>query len=534
VVAVSDLVHCAVCQGEEEETSSRSDKERLDRRRRDDELRDREMRERELRERELRERERDRERERERERDRDREREREREREKDRERAWGRSRGRSRSRSMERSRSRERTSERDADMEDEEDAYERRKLERKLREKELAYQELLKKWESRERKKAREYEKEEEREEEKASEENKEARRLKEFLEDYDDERDDPKFYKGSALSRRLKEREKEMELDDRDRQRERDELEEIRLRLTEEGHDDVDEQMARIERERDEHLLPCIAKSPELKQEVIEEPVVKEQPPPPEPLRESSPESDNVSPPQMIPDAPSSHNTDSQSSVSQPPFTSLTNTANDLIDHMPKTFNLASQLEASTESPVSSDATPVLSQATQQSSSSNSKRRKLTVGDVFNQDDEADHGPRKRRLQRLDDEDDKPAPLLQLPQKPTTAEDKRKCIKNLIERIPTGKEQLFAYKLDWSMVDPSLMSKRIKPWVNKKIVEYIGEEEPTLSDFICHKVMEHSTPTNVLQDIAMVLDEEAEVFVVKMWRLLIYETEAKKLGLVK
>ena len=30
------------------------------------------------------------------------------------------------------------------------------------------------------------------------------------------------------------------------------------------------------------------------------------------------------------------------------------------------------------------------------------------------------------------------------------------------------------------------------------------------------------------------VLDEEAEVFVVKMWRLLIYETEAKHLGLVK
>lgn len=29
------------------------------------------------------------------------------------------------------------------------------------------------------------------------------------------------------------------------------------------------------------------------------------------------------------------------------------------------------------------------------------------------------------------------------------------------------------------------------------------------------------------------VLDEEAEVFVVKMWRLLIYEIEAKKLGLV-
>lgn len=30
------------------------------------------------------------------------------------------------------------------------------------------------------------------------------------------------------------------------------------------------------------------------------------------------------------------------------------------------------------------------------------------------------------------------------------------------------------------------------------------------------------------------VLDEEAEVFVVKMWRLLIYEVEAKKVGLTK
>lgn len=37
------------------------------------------------------------------------------------------------------------------------------------------------------------------------------------------------------------------MELDDRDRQRERDELEEIRRKLTEEGHTDVEEQMAKV-----------------------------------------------------------------------------------------------------------------------------------------------------------------------------------------------------------------------------------------------------------------------------------------------
>ena len=51
-------------------------------------------------------------------------------------------------------------------------------------------------WETRERKKSKEYEKEKKLERAKKSEETKLARRLKEFLEDYDDERDDPKYYK--------------------------------------------------------------------------------------------------------------------------------------------------------------------------------------------------------------------------------------------------------------------------------------------------------------------------------------------------
>lgn len=112
--------------------------------------------------------------------------------------------------------------------------------------------------------------------------------------------------------------------------------------------------------------------------------------------------------------------------------------------------------------------------------------------------------------------------------------EEKRKNIKSLIEKIPTEKDALFAYHLDWSAIDNNLMEKKIRPWINKKIIEYIGEPEPTLVDFICSKVLAGSQPQIILEDVQMVLDEEAEVFVVKMWRLLIYEVEAKKLGLVK
>ncbi len=78
-------------------------------------------------------------------------------------------------------------------------------------------------------------------------------------------------------------------------------------------------------------------------------------------------------------------------------------------------------------------------------------------------------------------------------------------------------------------MVDQQLMERRIRPWVNKKITEYIGEPEPTLTDFICSKVLAGSAASAILDDVQMVLDEEAETFVVKMWRLLIYEIENKK-----
>lgn len=50
-------------------------------------------------------------------------------------------------------------------------------------------------------------------------------------------------------------------------------------------------------------------------------------------------------------------------------------------------------------------------------------------------------------------------------------------------------------------------MEKRIRPWINKKIIEYIGEPEPTLVDFICSKVMAGSSPQGILDDVQMVND---------------------------
>ncbi|XP_032440509.1 RNA-binding protein 25b isoform X1 [Xiphophorus hellerii] len=564
---------------EEEKDKREKERQEFERERREREKERERERERRDREREKeRERERKREREQERERDRDKERDRK-NREIERERDW--ERNRSRDRSAERSRSRElsrdrerergeRERERDKkrDQEDEEDAYERRKLERKLRDKEAAYQERLKNWELRERKKARDYAKESEREDERRREMVKEGKRLKEFLEDYDDDRDDPKYYRGSALQKRLRDREKEMEADERDRKREKEELEEIRQRLLDEGHPDPDAELRRMEEEEEERLRqPPIIQEPEPEEqrerhrgprdhrEHRQEPE-KAKPsarPRPHPHPHQSDQEveegeeedydndeDNVeAKPQLKPmmrpitAAPSVSSASGNVSPNTPgeesPCGIIIPHENSPPDALPQDENrpkigLSLKLAGATGSPSQHNAV---------------KRKKLPVDSVFNKfdDEEADEQPRKRKLVPLDYDDDKSlgvdgAGLSSI--KGANTEEKRKHIKSLIEKIPTAKPELFSYSLDWSMVDTTLMERRVRPWINKKIIEYIGEEEPTLVDFVCSKVMAHSMPQSILDDVAMVLDEEAEVFIVKMWRLLIYETEAKKIGLVK
>uniref|UniRef100_A0A8C6L0D8 RNA binding motif protein 25 n=1 Tax=Nothobranchius furzeri TaxID=105023 RepID=A0A8C6L0D8_NOTFU len=502
-----------------EEEKGKKDKERqeLEKERRE---RDKER----ERERERRDREKEKEREREKERDRDRERERE----KDRERERTKERERSRDISEARSKSGERTREekkRTRD-EDEEDIFERRRLERRLRDKEAAYQERLKNWEIRERKKTRDYSKETEREDERflllIGLDMKEAKRLKEFLEDYDDDRDDPKYYRGSALQKRLRDREKEIEMDERDRKREKEELEEIRQRLLAEGHPDPDAELQRLEEEAERRQQPPLNLEPEEEDDSHDGKDSQETKPQLKPIMRPITTAPSVS--------SASGNATPNTPGNESPCGIIIPGENTpdvlpLEENRPK-IGLSLRL-GTTNSP---------------SQLSMGKRKKLTTVDsVFNKfdEEEADEQPCKRKLVPLDyGDDDKSLGLdgaeISSTKNSINTEEKRKHIKSLIEKIPTSRPELFSYPLDWAMVDSNLMDRRIRPWINKKIIEYIGEEEPTLVDFVCTKIMAHSSPQGILDDVAMVLDEEAEVFIVKMWRLLIYETEAKKIGLAK
>uniref|UniRef100_A0A9J7ZDH6 RNA binding motif protein 25a n=1 Tax=Cyprinus carpio carpio TaxID=630221 RepID=A0A9J7ZDH6_CYPCA len=453
--------------------------------------------------------------------EREKERERERERTKERERVKERSRDRSKDRS--RSREKIREEKKREREEDEEEAYERRKLERKLRDKEAAYQERLKNWEIRERKKARDYSKETEREEERNREMTKEAKRLKEFLEDYDDDRDDPKYYRGSALQKRLRDREKELELDERDRKREKDELEEIRQRLLAEGHPDPDAELQRIEQEAEKQ------RQPPLKQEQSEEVLhISHE----EHQRKEGVEQEAYSSDNNITDREEDEEEDDDDREvkpclkptlrpvpAAPSISSASGNATPLTPGSESPHGVTLHENASHEAPPTEELRPKIGLSLKLGAVSSPKlpqagRRKAlaAVDSVFNKfdEEEAEEAPKKRKLVPLDYSEDERG-CLSLDGAEVTGsrpgvntEEKRKHIKSLIEKIPTVKQELFNYPLDWNMVDTTLMDRRIRPWINKKIIEYIGEEEATLVDFVCSKVMAHSTPDGILDDVAM------------------------------
>ncbi|XVE92444.1 hypothetical protein REPUB_Repub01dG0098000 [Reevesia pubescens] len=113
-----------------------------------------------------------------------------------------------------------------------------------------------------------------------------------------------------------------------------------------------------------------------------------------------------------------------------------------------------------------------------------------------------------------------------------TTDNQKLLDAKQLIDMIPKTKEELFSYEINWDVYDQHALHERMRPWISKKITEFLGEEEKTLVDYIVTSTQEHVKASQMLELLQSILDEEAEMFVLKMWRMLIFEIKKVETGL--
>jgi hypothetical protein len=101
-----------------------------------------------------------------------------------------------------------------------------------------------------------------------------------------------------------------------------------------------------------------------------------------------------------------------------------------------------------------------------------------------------------KRSLVPIDYSEDSDKPSA----KPVEIMSKKDKQKELVDQIPTDRESLFAYSIDWNTVRAlQLAETSLRPWIAKKMIEYLGEEEKTLVDFIIAKISNRCDPSDLL-----------------------------------
>ncbi|CAK46880.1 uncharacterized protein An16g05400 [Aspergillus niger] len=110
--------------------------------------------------------------------------------------------------------------------------------------------------------------------------------------------------------------------------------------------------------------------------------------------------------------------------------------------------------------------------------------------------------------------------------------EERAQAARQLAAEIPTDKEGLWGWEVKWEFVDETVVSEQLKPFVEKKIVEYLGVQEQMLVDVVEEHVRKHGHPQELVEQLEEALDEEAEVLVRKLWRMIIFFSESEKRGL--
>lgn len=82
-----------------------------------------------------------------------------------------------------------------------------------------------------------------------------------------------------------------------------------------------------------------------------------------------------------------------------------------------------------------------------------------------------------------------------------------------LYERIPKEKEDIFKYNVNWNIIAKhELLELKIKPWVAKKVKEYLGEEESNLISIVMKMLNNKCFPYEIIERIKSVLEEDTDV----------------------
>jgi RNA-binding protein 25 len=84
---------------------------------------------------------------------------------------------------------------------------------------------------------------------------------------------------------------------------------------------------------------------------------------------------------------------------------------------------------------------------------------------------------------------------------------------KQIFEMMPRGKDELFKYQIQWNVIlKNEIIENKIKPWISKKMKDFLGEEEPNLLSAIIKKLNHKSSAYEIQEKVKNVFEEDTDV----------------------
>ncbi|CAD8141900.1 unnamed protein product [Paramecium pentaurelia] len=112
---------------------------------------------------------------------------------------------------------------------------------------------------------------------------------------------------------------------------------------------------------------------------------------------------------------------------------------------------------------------------------------------------------------------------------------DLKEELKQIFATIPTEKEELFNTQINWQLFAQSnLLEKKIRPWLRERCIEYLSQEERVFIDAIIKRLFNREKPQTIINKVVKkVLDDDSEQFVIRMWKMIIFELRKLERGLI-
>ncbi|KAJ3069866.1 hypothetical protein HDU98_007077 [Podochytrium sp. JEL0797] len=110
------------------------------------------------------------------------------------------------------------------------------------------------------------------------------------------------------------------------------------------------------------------------------------------------------------------------------------------------------------------------------------------------------------------------------------TMEERKKAIAELVSSLPTTLDDIERWDVKWDFLEGGgeVVRNKIQAFVAKKVVETLGDESPEIVEFVMTNVGKRKSARFLVEELTKLLDEEAEVFVCKLWRMVMYESESR------